>query len=58
MELEGNANEARISLGNRSWRAGRLAPEALMSLKCILIGGALVWGGYYLYRHKKFPFRR
>ncbi len=32
--------------------------EIPLSLKCILIGGALVWAGYYVYKHKsKFGFR-
>jgi hypothetical protein len=27
--------------------------EIPMSLKCILIGAAIVAGGYYVYKHKK-----
>jgi len=55
-------NERPFSLGGSYRRYRGVAAQTLkdipMSLKCILIGGALVWGGYYLYKHKKFPFKR
>jgi len=55
-------NERPFSLGGSYRRYRGVAAQTLkdipMSLKCILIGGALVWGGYYLYKHKKLPFKR